>query len=1540
MKSPFHHIRHAHKTFEHFHKNLHHAFVIFTLAIIGMLWWASHILTPSTANRQWWGFITSDFWEQHPSNANIIYALFGDGTPGATAYTRTRSSSCIPTSVQYVPSNFSGWLGDSNTIYILNSGSYTLTSIMWFTSKSCSAIIGIGDVTIKTSLTSNIFISWSNNIILDNIHINGQWIGNVGLKIHSTTNITLNNMDWYWYLPSSISWYAVQSNNSHHLSISNSRFYNNDIWVFYSYWNNTHIGAVINNSHFYNNNLGLILGWVLFGWSINTVNNSQFYNNTIWLIWVIATITSNNNIFYNNSVWSNPLITHIYSNNDTFYNNTTWINWSNALFEVYGTLKLFNNTTGYSFDSWSSGVILGSILPIPSWSYGSIDTWSTAVWYDRFTNPQNSSGQRLLNGTNRSSLRWTQTFDPTKTPIRYIFGLNIPKQITPVWYNGSILDQYGSNNFDYFTTRYIAEPDSTLSADDQTLVNQYFGSWSIYTQNRVTNGCSLSAFQVVHLDPQNFSTTYYFQDHTLYILTGGQYRSDVAATNGFVFSGNCIALIGNKHTKFTKSSAVMTNLFYAKDKHNIILDTLNLDWLYFNTNSYSPAVNSAIFFDGTTNNTTINNVQIANTTKYGIFMGLGSHHTTIMNSQMFNNGTAGMYLYYASNYNVINNTQTYNNGLYGIRFANWSSKNTMNNFQSYNNTIGVYGDLTTTENIINRAAIYNNSDAWIYFKNSSNNSLNDVRLYNNNIGIRTLYNSPGNKYYGELVFSNNYVGNFDGTNGNDSSLSAGNAWLFAYAGSISTGTTLAWCIYATNPTLSWVAIHLLNTDCSNTWYNIGFISPYTSNVKYMFGLNMYKQKVPVRYTSGSSSLTQLTSQYDPNKYIAEVLPIWDDQPEGVFFTVSWTIEPNTRYTTNIYTAGVLNISVPVSLSFNPTSTSGNILISGHITGLTGLVNNGDTIQIRLLSASGYHQTITWTIVIWSISTDFTVTTRDISQTPTSWSFAFTNFTSMPVNTFTGSVVTISGIETWIWWSITFVPSTTSGRLEVYSGWTMVSSWTTGLLIYNGNQVKAIGQSSSGFSQTVTGYITLGLWSWTFTITTKWSDTTPPTAPVLTYPLSWEELFFITRERIAATDTWSWIEGYVYEIAEDPNFLDIVNTWFIDTITGTMGSPNTGFNATSDTFYRRMQARDRDGNFSPRSNTGKFEAIDSDEWEFTTKTHANLRTYYDSNEITLEGIKSWISLRASIDENGILYKNGNDKWTGSYIQNWDKLYVTARSSNKYNKSTSTLLTIANRQLTFTITTKSEDEYWCTLSQEDKDAIQSIFDTLITNYSGTEDKYTQFLYTMQSMLADEIDFTNDCNLQYLQNLIQQELGIQQTTISTWTHIAPNCKEYQVTYDPITMTYTSPTLTTITYFANRETLTRYIDSKNPGDCHINTYDISSRVFTNNDPTKHIASNGKIYDIVLEGGKYTSNTFIYKKYFNSIAELRTYIDRNNMPSQVWNHQVDTSFTPQMYIAPNGKEYKIYKTNRGYMSYKLMKVQYFWSLSELQSYISKNNPR
>jgi hypothetical protein len=93
------------------------------------------------------------------------------------------------------------------------------------------------------------------------------------------------------------------------------------------------------------------------------------------------------------------------------------------------------------------------------------------------------------------------------------------------------------------------------------------------------------------------------------------------------------------------------------------------------------------------------------------------------------------------------------------------------------------------------------------------------------------------------------------------------------------------------------------------------------------------------------------------------------------------------------------------------------------------------------------------------------------------------------------------------------------------------------------------------------------------------------------------------------------------------------------------------------------------------------------------------------------------------------------------------------------------------------------------------------------------------------------------------------------------------------------------------------------------------------------HVAPNGKIYHLIGQYGGYSAEEFISPKYFDSLQGIKTYIDLRNPAKDIWKHTLDTAFIPIVYAAPNGKEYKIYKTDRGFMSYKLMKVRYFSSL-------------
>ncbi|HBB04303.1 TPA: hypothetical protein DCZ39_05430 [Patescibacteria group bacterium] len=68
--------------------------------------------------------------------------------------------------------------------------------------------------------------------------------------------------------------------------------------------------------------------------------------------------------------------------------------------------------------------------------------------------------------------------------------------------------------------------------------------------------------------------------------------------NGFVFNGNCIALIGNKDTRFTKSNILgMSGMLYANNKRNLIIDGVKIDGFYFSSMLSSPKAQMAINFD-------------------------------------------------------------------------------------------------------------------------------------------------------------------------------------------------------------------------------------------------------------------------------------------------------------------------------------------------------------------------------------------------------------------------------------------------------------------------------------------------------------------------------------------------------------------------------------------------------------------------------------------------------------------------------------------------------------------------------------------------------------------------------------------------------------------------------------------------------------------------------------------------------------------------------------------------------------------------------
>jgi len=336
-------------------------------------------------------------------------------------------------------------------------------------------------------------------------------------------------------------------------------------------------------------------------------------------------------------------------------------------------------------------------------------------------------------------------------------------------------------------------------------------------------------------------------------------------------------------------------------------------------------------------------------------------------------------------------------------------------------------------------------------------------------------------------------------------------------------------------------------------------------------------------------------------------------------------------------------------------------------------------------------------------------------------------------------------------------------------------------------------------------------------------------------------------------------------------------------------------------------------------------------------HAKTKTTYTSEDIVVRGLTA--PTLATISK-GYLTINWTGVGTTGYVQNGDILTIELISSSGYNSTVSSNVFIGGIFGVFSVITEDNSGNECALSNTEKLKVAQMFELIKWGYNSTPEKRSNMLYVLQSMTQDIQDFDYNCSLQYLMDLTNDEIenGSSSSEGDESAHTAPNCKEYAVNYDDTAASYTSSDFKKEQLFASREALIRFIDSQNPGDCHVNVY--TNETFTYVDTsTTHAAPNGKIYTIEsTTDGLFSSPTMTKQKTFDSKEGLITYIDKYNPQFPIRDHTVDTSRGPITYATANGKEYKIYKTNKGYMSYKLIKIKYFESKDAIIEYIDKNN--
>jgi len=411
---------------------------------------------------------------------NIIEYYFGSGSK----FTENRQANNCNTGdigIVYVY-NYSGygyfpytslW---SNKIYILQEGTHIANNQITF-NGNCIALVwenpyqGEQKTTLysNTQLTNAIYAYQKNNIIVDNLQLDGtkNWLGGShtinsnGINRNQTTSTTLNNfsVSLFWT-------YGIYYNGNNYWIINNVNTYKNNYWFYLE----SSINNQIENIQTFNNTIGMRLNYS----NTNTYNNSKFFNNTnYWMyLWSSSYNIFNNSIFHNNNigisaneVWYNYLFNSIISQNALRWVEMNWnsyittmntsILWNQnkdifrdtraGIFKYYGYLKtntIENNTltTGWN-ELLGIGISSGYII------YDNNNSYNEKI------NIKNQSGINLYNwtnpiywrNTNRDFISWT-----------FSFGKNIPTKEQPIKRSGTSLTRYSLQFTNTSTDEFIA----------------------------------------------------------------------------------------------------------------------------------------------------------------------------------------------------------------------------------------------------------------------------------------------------------------------------------------------------------------------------------------------------------------------------------------------------------------------------------------------------------------------------------------------------------------------------------------------------------------------------------------------------------------------------------------------------------------------------------------------------------------------------------------------------------------------------------------------------------------------------------------------------------------------------------------------------------------------------------------------------------------------------------------------------------------------------------------------------------------------------
>lgn len=405
----------------------------------------------------------------------------------------------------------------------------------------------------------------------------------------------------------------------------------------------------------------------------------------------------------------------------------------------------------------------------------------------------------------------------------------------------------------------------------------------------------------------------------------------------------------------------------------------------------------------------------------------------------------------------------------------------------------------------------------------------------------------------------------------------------------------------------------------------------------------------------------------------------DDYPNSFTFTDVTNAEPGTAYTTGITTITGINYKAKVSISgFGSFSING-----GAFTTSTSFIRNNETVSIQIPTTSGtstdFSKLYSSILTIGKVSSDWSVLTKTIDQTPDSFSFTSVSGMEVGIGT-TSNTVTMAGLQTGIPISSQIISGIGSfsinGATPVFSG-----------NVTNGDTVQMNLTSSVSFATTNTTTIRVGSFTTTFSVSTRSADTTPT---AFTFTDQTDVNFSTTVESNTITVSgcdanvplltsisggggqFKVVRGGV--TVRDYSTLSYASTLNGDQITVRLTSSASGSTSTSTT----LTVSGVSDTFTLTTRVPAINTIPS-QFTFTDVTGQELNSTITSNTITLSGMTPGENGSASISNGTFRVVRG-----GSTVRDFSSATTSVQNSDQITlRTTSSASASSTVQVSFTV-----------------------------------------------------------------------------------------------------------------------------------------------------------------------------------------------------------------------------------------------------------------